>query len=137
MNQQQLNNKKFEPGLNRRKIGSEGEDLASRFLREQQYSIVERNYRCRLGEIDFIAQDNDTLVFIEVKTRRKSAHGLPQEAVTWSKQRQIFKVALSYLKQNGYSIYNTCIRFDVVSVHPDKRIELIKNAFISDGRYTV
>lgn len=107
-----------------------GEDEACSFLKKNNYKILERNFRCCLGEVDIIARDKDTICFIEVKTRSSDAYGLPEEAVNKFKQKKIAQVALLYLKNNG--LLENSARFDVVSVHRlgvDTKICLIKNAF--------
>lgn len=114
----------------RKAIGNQGEEIAAKYLEEQGYKILARNYRCLLGEIDIIACDKDDLVFIEVKTRTNLAFGLPQESISRSKQFRIRKIALHYLaeKRPLYSKY----RFDVVSIilnKEDFRLEVIRNAF--------
>lgn len=118
--------------MDKRKItGKEGEDIAASFLEQQGYKILERNYRCALGEIDIIACDNEDLVFIEVKTRTGLAFGYPQESITRSKQFRIKKIALRYLveKRPLYQNY----RFDVVSIllknDTIDKIDVIRNAF--------
>jgi putative endonuclease len=78
-------------------------------------TILERNYRCRLGEIDIIARDEETLCFVEVKYRSGNRAGYPLEAVGPAKQRKIYQTASVYLKQHGLSMNVSC-RFDVVSV---------------------
>lgn len=104
-------------GLGRRSsttLGSAGEAMAAESLQRQGWQILERSYRHRLGEIDLIARDGDTLVFIEVKTRTGIAYGLPAEAVNRDKQRRITQTALAYLKQKGW-LDRRC-RFDVIAV---------------------
>jgi len=101
-----------------------------KFLKKNGYKIIERNYRCKLGEIDIIAQDNRVLAFIEVKARRTDDFGGPKWAVTPRKQRKISMVALNYLKETEQMGKNA--RFDVVAIRmlpeaPD--VEIIKNAF--------
>jgi len=94
------------------------------------YKILKRNYKTRLGEIDIIARDRETICFVEVKSRTTGRFGLPQEAVSKSKQRQIAKTALMFLKENG--LLDNLARFDVVSVFSSEsgmKLELIKNAF--------
>lgn len=112
-------------------LGKKGEDLAAWYLQERGYSIVLRNYRERSGEIDIIARDGKTLVFVEVKTRQTGASYFPAEAVTRRKQAQIGRVAQEYLLRRN--LYNEPARFDVVSVSmsPDGKaaIEHIANAF--------
>jgi putative endonuclease len=114
----------------RREIGKRGEDVAARFIRTKGYKVVERNYTCTLGEMDIIALEGKTLCFIEVKTLSGKTYGPPEIAVTARKQRQLSKVALTYLSQNN--LHDTKARFDVVAVilSPDhEEVELIKDAF--------
>ncbi|SNB46361.1 YraN family protein [Geobacter sp. DSM 9736] len=112
-------------------LGARGEQLAAAYLKGKKFVILERNYRCKGGEVDIIARDGRTVVFVEVKTRRNHAFGLPQEAVTLFKQRQISKAALVWLSQHRQ--LEAPARFDVVAVVlgdnevPD--IDHIKNAF--------
>jgi putative endonuclease len=115
-----------------REKGLAGEALAALVLQKKGYRVLHRNWRCKLGEIDIIAADGDAIVFIEVKARGSAAYGRPQEAVTVFKQRQIIKAALSYIKSRGLTSRD--IRFDVVSVC-GQEVELIRNAFQSEGRY--
>jgi len=116
---------------NRQRLGQRGEDLAAAFLTGKGYKILNRNYSCRLGEIDIIARDSENLVFIEVKTRSSNAFGSPAAAVTLRKQRQISKVAQTYLQAN--KLCDIPARFDVVSIiinnESNSEIELIPNAF--------
>lgn len=95
-------------------LGAWGEDVAARFLRRKGMKIVDRNYRTPVGEIDLIARHGKCLVFIEVKTRRSAAFGLPQEAVGPRKQRQIIRAAQWYLGSIRHSGLQP--RFDVVAV---------------------
>jgi putative endonuclease len=117
--------------LNPRQIfGEKGESIAVRHLKKKGYKILEKNYRTKLGEIDIIAKDKDTLVFVEVKSRRSWQFGNPKAAVTHAKQRKISKVALYYLKTNDRS--NAKARFDVVTITATRdksQIEIVKNAF--------
>ena len=111
----------------RKAIGRAGEDLAAQYLKQQGYTILERNYRLRIGEVDIIARDEEYLVFIEVKTRRSTRFGSPFEAVDARKQQQIVKIAAAYLQGKELPV-----RFDVVAVHlneQDVRVEILKNAF--------
>ena len=111
-------------------LGNEGEKLAVAHLQKLRYKIIARNYRCKFGEIDIIALDKRALVFIEVKTRASKEFGSPQTGVTLKKQRQLSKVALSYLQK--HRSFNREARFDVVAVEmksDQKRIEVIRNAF--------
>ena len=113
----------------RQTLGRKGEELARRFLEKKGFVILEQNYRTRSGEIDLIAQEGKTLVFVEVKTRSSRRYGHPFEAVTARKRAQLTKVALEYLSRN--SLYDQPARFDVVSVLADGKpeIEVVRNAF--------
>ena len=118
-------------------LGSRGEAAAERFLRRQRYTIVERNYRCQLGEVDLIALDRSVVVFIEVKTRTSHSAGHPAEAVGADKQQRLTRLALGYLKRHGLLEHKA--RFDVVAVtwpddarHP--HIDHFQNAFEAVGR---
>jgi putative endonuclease len=113
---------------NRRKIGADYERQAEEYLQTCGYRILERNYRCRQGEIDLIAREGEALVFLEVKYRRTAAHGLPSEAVTPAKQRTICRVADYYRLTHGIPD-NTPCRFDVVSIL-GQEITLYRNAFL-------
>jgi len=111
-------------------LGKKGEELAIAQLKALRYKILERNFKCSLGEIDVIARDKNTLVFVEVKTRATREFGGPAAAVHERKQRQLSKVALVYLNQK--KLFNIPARFDVVAVEilpPAPRIEVIQNAF--------
>ena len=111
-------------------LGKKGEELAITQLKTLKYKILERNYKCPLGEIDIIARDKNTLVFIEVKTRATRDFGGPAAAVDLRKQRQLSRVALTYL--NEKKLFDIPARFDVVAVEfipLSPRIEVIRNAF--------
>ena len=110
-------------------MGDLGEDFAASYLRHCGYRIIERNFRCRLGEIDIIAQEGKDLVFIEVKTRRSRRFGCPQEAVTLAKQAKLRAVAACFLQRYKKSV--PC-RFDVLAITMEggmAKPELIRNAF--------
>lgn len=111
-------------------IGKKGEDIACKYLEENNYIIIERNFYCRQGEIDIIAKDCKTneLVFIEVKTRTNLNYGMPAEAVNEQKRSHIIKVAEYYIYKN--KIRNTPIRFDVIEIFGSNfKLEHIKQAF--------
>jgi len=116
-------------------LGAYGEDLAAAYLREQGYTLLERNFRCPLGEIDIIAKKRQDLIFVEVKTRRSTLFGLPQDAVGAHKQRQLIRSAQWYLKKPGASRHHP--RFDVIAilVRPGQTPEInhIQNAFNLSG----
>jgi putative endonuclease len=114
----------------RLELGKEGEDLALRKVESLGYTCIERNYRCSLGELDLVARDGETLVFIEIKTRKGKSLDYAKEAVHARKQRQMSKVALAYMKKNGCQ--DAKARFDVVVIHQQgfhTEIEVIRNAF--------
>ena len=114
----------------RLELGKFGETLALKKIKRLGYKKIIRNYRCPLGEVDLIGWDGDTLVFIEIKTRRGRSTDYAKEAVNARKRRQISKVALAYMKSNHYS--DAKARFDVVAVCVGRgkpEIEVIKNAF--------
>jgi putative endonuclease len=114
----------------KKEIGQKGENLAVEYLQKLGYKVLERNYRCKLGEVDIIALDNDTLVFIEVRTRSSLDFGLPQESINRRKRHQISKVALEYMIRR--KLKNIPARFDVVaiSLEPGKeKVDHIKDAF--------
>lgn len=120
-----------------RTLGQQGEALAAKFLRRRGYIIVGRSERDRLGELDLVAVDQRTVVFVEVKTRRGDSAGLPQEAVDAEKQRRLARAAAGYLKRHG--LLEHAARFDVVAITwPEggsrPTIELIQNAFEPPGR---
>jgi len=112
--------------------GKLGEDAAIKYLMANNYLIIERNYKNRLGEIDLIARDGDTLVFVEVKARSTLYYGNPEAAVDLRKQNKIIRVALSYINEKKCSDH-PC-RFDVVSIYGNK-LEVIKNAFEIQERF--
>ena len=119
-------------------FGKQAQAEAVKFLKADGYRIIRQNYRIKLGEIDIIAQNKEFTCFVEVKARSSVKYGLPCEAVCYSKQRQISKVALSYLKENH--LFDKCSRFDVVSLLRKEgywEINLIKNAFELDARFTI
>ena len=111
-------------------FGEKGEALAVRYLKKNGYKILEQNYRTALGEIDIIAREDNTIVFVEVKSRKSIRFGNPKWAVNSNKQRKISMVALQYLKATQQS--SAKARFDVVSVisnQDNPEISIIKNAF--------
>lgn len=116
--------------MRRIRTGKRGEDLAAAHLLEQGYRIIARNYRCLYGEADIIARDGDTIVFVEVKSRKTENFGLPQEAVGLAKQQKLSRISLCYLQEKR--LHACKARFDVVAVSLSSagtRIDLIRNAF--------
>jgi putative endonuclease len=101
-------------GADRQGLGRAGERLAAQALRRKGYRILAHNYRCIHGEIDLIAEDEHELIFVEVKTRRGDAFGLPEEALTARKQRSLVRVASYYLAVHACA--QRSWRIDVVAV---------------------
>jgi putative endonuclease len=119
-------------------LGAFGEDVACSYLEEQGYRILERNFSCKVGELDIVAIDGETLSFVEVKCRTGVDYGNPSEAVSYSKQGKIVKAALFFMTK--YKLFDYMCRFDVIEVltdgtKEDTRINLIKNAFEYSGKY--
>lgn len=116
--------------MNTKILGNRGEDAAASFLERHGLSVLERNFRVKTGEIDIIARDGRTLVFVEVKTRRTEAYGRPGAAVGFRKQQKIIECARWYLRQR--QIESCPCRFDVIEVLAGEghaRIRHIKGAF--------
>jgi putative endonuclease len=112
-------------------LGRTGEDLACAELRRRGYAILDRRYRTRSGELDIVARDGPTLVFVEVKTRRSDRFGTPLEAVTPAKRRQVVAMAADYLANRRLGPAGC--RFDVAAVTFDDRgapaVEIVTDAF--------
>jgi putative endonuclease len=118
-----------------RLLGDQGERAAARYLRRQGMRVLLRGYRTRLGEIDLIVRDGETLVFVEVKSRRQ---GSPAEAVTPEKERRLTNAALQFLRK--YDLLEQRSRFDIVAIvwpHDRKTptFEHFRNAFEPVGRW--
>lgn len=118
---------------NRKQLGKLGEDAAEVFLNNKDYRILERNWRCRTGELDIIAEQAGTLVFIEVRTRRSTGRfGLAKESVDIRKQLKVKETAQFYIHR--FQKYEISIRFDVIAVEipldgATPQIEHIQGAF--------
>jgi putative endonuclease len=117
-------------------LGDRGEDVAAKFLKRHGFRILARGLDSRLGELDIIAVDGRTVVFVEVKTRRSDEAGHPTEAIDPRKEKRMTQAALAYLKANR--LLNYAARFDVVAITwpEDARrptIEHYKNAFSPGG----
>ena len=115
----------------RRALGQLGEELAAQHLQRLGYVILRRNYRCTSGEVDIVARDQERLAFVEVRTRRSTTFGTPEESVTPKKQERLANVARTYLEEQGYADVDWGI--DVVAVEFTfygrlQRIELFRNA---------
>lgn len=96
------------------RLGKTGEDIAANYLLDRGLEIITRNFRDKFGEIDIIAKDSQTFVFVEVKTRRSDRFGQPEEAVTPTKQQQIIRVATNFLAQR--KLLDAPVRFDVIGI---------------------
>ncbi|MCD4670372.1 MAG: YraN family protein [Actinomycetia bacterium] len=108
---------------NNKKIGTLGEAVAESYLKEKGYQILQKNYSVVTGEIDIIAEKDDTVVFVEVKTRTTQQYGRPEESINNVKVNRIRKVAQYFLKRYDYT-QDHDIRFDIVSILADrKRLE--------------
>lgn len=110
--------------------GQDWEEVAERRLKRDGYRILDRNFRSRVGELDFVAKDGETLCFIEVKGRSSLRFGAPAEAVTLEKQRRITRAAEAYL-QSKHLPESVC-RFDVVTIldsDGEARVEVLRDAF--------
>lgn len=118
--------------MNKRKTGADYEDIAVGYLEKKGYRILERNYRCRYGEIDVIAFKDGVLVVAEVKYRSNDRCGEPAEAVDVRKQRRICRVTMDYLMRHKYFCEKPC-RFDVISIYGGGEIKHIENAFYFQG----
>jgi putative endonuclease len=118
-------------GTDCRTLGARGEEMAVAYLRGLRFAILERNFRCKGGEVDIVAREGEMLVFVEVKCRRHEGYGPPQQAVTPFKQRQISKAALTWLAKNRRM--DASARFDVIAiVLPERQVPVInhiRNAF--------
>ena len=113
--------------MNNRKTGSIWEDKACEYLISNNITIIERNYRCHMGEIDIIGKEYDTYVFVEVKYRKTDNCGGAAEAVDHRKRHKITMAALYYMQKNNYNEWTPC-RFDVLAIDAQS-IQLYKNAF--------
>jgi putative endonuclease len=114
----------------RSELGRRGEELAEAFLRDRRYTIVARNYRCRAGEIDLVALDGPTVVFVEVRSRRGEACGTPFESVDARKQARVARVARHFVAARGWDGRDA--RFDVIGVRFDAEppaLEHLRGAF--------
>ena len=123
----------------RRSLGHFGEVLAEGHLRRLGYQVVARNWRCRQGELDLVAREGGDWVFVEVRTRRGSEFGTPEESVTPAKQRRLLRLAQAYLQQQ--ELEDVSWRIDIVAVEVDgagrpARLELLPGAVSAeeDGR---
>jgi putative endonuclease len=112
------------PGSVRARVGEAGEAAAVAHLRADGYAILERDWRCRLGQIDIVAEDGGTLVVVEVKARRGRGYGLPQEAVDHRKRRKLRALLDAYRTTTGR--HHQPGRIDVVAVELDGRLQVLR-----------
>lgn len=110
--------------MNRKERGDRGEREAEAFLTAQGYEILERNWKARVGEIDLIAVDGETIVMVEVKVRSRRAWATPEEAVTSSKQRRLIETAWAYLEKSGGMDRDW--RIDVVAIETSTSGEIAR-----------
>jgi putative endonuclease len=118
-------------------LGRRGEDAAARHLVALGYRILERGLRLRAGELDLVALDDRTIVFVEVKTRQSADHGSPADAVDVRKRKRLTRAALAYLKHRR--LLDRPARFDVVSIvwpgdDAEPEVRHLRNAFEAQGR---
>jgi len=106
--------------------GASAEDAAAQLLSDAGYRIVERNFRCKAGELDIVARDGDVLVFVEVRSRSDDEHGSAVEMIRRTKQRRVARVAMYYLA-TVEPVFEQC-RFDIVAITAGEAI-LLKDAF--------
>ena len=116
----------------KKNLGEKGEEISIDFLRGKGYKILKRNYRFGHKEIDVVAKDKNTIVFVEVKTGRSKKFGEPFEKVDLNKQKKLIQVAKAFIQEN--EIEDCDFRFDVISVNlkGDKKIDHIRNAFTAE-----
>ena len=115
----------------RRTLGNRGEGLASRKLQSLGYTVRERNWRCAAGELDIVAEKDEALVFVEVRTRRGDRFGTPEESITPAKRAKLIEVAQTYLDEHGENDRNWRINVVAIDIGPRgevSRMDIIENA---------
>ena len=121
----------------RRELGIRGEEMAAAYLRRKGFRIVEVNARCRLGEIDLVAMEGETVVIVEVKSKGGRSHGCPEEMLTAAKQRRLTLLARTYLQHRRW--LSRPARFDVVAIDWEgsagERIRYYRDAFPASERW--
>ncbi len=119
--------------MNRVEKGKKYEEAAVAFLKERGFIVLERNYRCRQGEVDVIGIHDNCLVFVEVKYRKDNSRGVPEEAVGVSKQKKICHTS-DYFRISHKKYFPLQVRYDVVAVTGDEsNIKWYRNAFMYQG----
>lgn len=107
--------------------GARGEEIARKYLKKQGLKILDMNFRSKMGEIDIIAKEKDTLVFVEVKSSMNTHFGSPLDWVPLKKQKRIIRVSQAYMLIKGLN--KSSIRYDVISIDPDRNICHVRDAF--------
>jgi putative endonuclease len=119
---------------NSKESGQIAEQQACDFLQSQGLHLLEQNYRCYCGEIDLIMQEQKSIVFVEVRSRRRTDYGNAFESVNWSKRKKLIRTATYFLQMKKW-LYKVDSRFDIVAIHPvagKMKLEWIRNAFTVD-----
>ena len=123
--------------IRRRELGVRGEEMAAAYLKRKGFRIVEVNVRCRLGEIDLVAMEGETVVIVEVKSKRGRSHGSPEDMLTAAKQRRLTLLARTYLQRRRW--LSRPARFDVVAIDWEEsggeRIRYYRDAFPASERW--
>ena len=115
----------------RKRLGNVGEEIAARELTRRGYAVRERNWRCPEGELDMVAVQGETLVFVEVRTRRGDRFGTPEESITSAKRAHLIAAAQSYLQAN--SLQDRDWRIDVVAVEMSAQGQLLRTDVIENA----
>ncbi len=113
----------------RKQTGQQGEDIAALYLTQKGYKIVQRNWHCATGELDIVAQDGDSLIFVEVRTKRSHRFGTAAESITSAKQARLIKLAQTYLQES--KLLDCSWRIDVIAIQLESgkpHIDHIENA---------
>jgi putative endonuclease len=115
--------------------GAGGEEIARKYLKKQGLRILDMNFRSKIGEIDIIAKEKDTLVFVEVKSAMNTHFGSPLDWIPLKKQKRIIRVSQAYMLIKGLN--KTSIRYDVISIDPDRNICHVRDAFRPQSEFFV
>lgn len=110
--------------MHNKNFGDRGESIACDYLTHNGYEILSRNFRSKFGEIDIVAKNNNTIYFVEVKTRSNLKKGMPYEAVNYRKQRQLHKAATYFLLTNNYTKYKCNIGVICILLKEEKKHQL-------------
>jgi putative endonuclease len=119
-----------------REKGAQGEELAREYLKAGGFKILDVNFHARMGEIDIIAQDKNTIVFVEVKSAAHTSFGDPMNWIPVWKQERIIKTSLAYLKSKGLT--NSLMRYDVITVEPNRKVfSHVRDAFRPSSSFSL